>query len=507
MSDLPENDYNKSADANLSSLYAWLDTPRASDVAEDFIILRNHLRTIQTSNLPLQEHASVVDRLYVRCMATVQTLRLSLVNVPLPVPGKIRQTIRNMQEMLDVLARVLVELGDSIDNLKIGDPTPVALDLILWRSLYTTSRHVVVASLTASPPHAGIWRQLHQIYDHAWMRRLQRNTPTGVTRSLQDVYYTAVLLGCALPTSFTSSEVDFLDNYLECISNQVDLNNDGSDPTGGAFWIDSNHDSPAIPRARRLPTPGIPVRYFSCERLSSLLKIQLAKLDAGSTPEQVNLPKFAATPAGKGVLRRIIRNWGDPSKRRFPRRRQNYRGELCIGLNNICHLFQKAPNAVKVSNWMITSESPDGYTVMHTSEKVGVIRGGDVAALRTEHSSHWQLCIIRRALSENLEHLELGLQILSARAFAARLALPSETDEIMCQPALFLPSTPTLRPDEALVLPSGTLLPNHPKSLVLIIEKDNIEIREINAKRNEEQNGQVEIYAIESELPKDSKTP
>ena len=502
MPDLQTNDDNKPADAQtlLSGLHAWLDAPRSSSVAEDFTALRNHLRTAHALDLPLQQRTEILDRFYVRCMATVQVLRQSLVDVPLPVPGKIRQTIRSMQEMLDILARSLVELADGIDSLKRGTPAPMPLDLVLWRSLYTISRHLIIAGLTAAPPNSGAWRQLHQVYDHAWMRKLHRNTPDGATRSLQDVYYTAVLLGSAQPTSFTSVEVDFLDSYLERISNQIDLNSDGSDPVVGTFWIDPNCDSPAVPCVRRLPTPGIPVRYFSCERLSALLKIQLAKLEAGSTSEQVNLPKFAATTAGLGVLQRVIRYWGAPGKRRLQRRRQNYRGELCIGLNNICLLFQKADDSAKLSNWMITSESPDGYTVMHTSGKTGPVRGGDVAALRTEHSSNWQLCIIRRALSENLEHLELGLQILSVRAFTARLALPSETGKTVCLPALFLPPTPSLRPEETLVLPSGTLA-NRPKDLVLIIEKDNVELREISAKYSEEQNSQIEIYAIESELP------
>ena len=501
MSDLPTS---SATDDFLSSLHVWLGNPRATSVGEEFIKLCDYLHSIQAHSLSIQKRASILDKIYVRSMSAVQTLRLSLTDIPLPISGKIRQTIRDMQEMLDILARNLVDLGDAIDNKELEASTTTTLDLILWRSLYAISRHIVIGSLVASPPKTGAWRQLHQIYDHACLRKLNRNTPAGTTRSLLDVYYTAVLLGCAQPASFTSAEVDFLECFLECISNQIDLNDDGSDPVWGVFWIDPESDTPAIPCARKSPPSGIPIRFFSCERLSALLKIQLTKLEAGASPEQVNLPKFAATPAGLGTLRRLIQNWGDPAKRRFPRRRQNYQGELCIGLSNICQLLQKTGTPPKVSNWMVTCESPDGYTVMHDSGKIAPLRRGDVTALRTENNNNWQICIIRRVLSENMEHIELGLQILSTRFFAAQLALSSKTGGIICQPAIFLPSIPTLRPEEMLVLSSETLA-NSSKDLVLIIEKDNIEVREINAKYNHERNGQIEIYAIESDLPEETK--
>ena len=504
MSDLQTNSNNSATATSLSHLQTWLNTPRASSISKEFATLRDHLHSIPTLDLSIQQRVSILDKLYTRSMSSMQILRFSIVDAPLPATGKILQTIRNMQEMLDILAKNLVDLGDIIDKQKHEDPAPAALDLIFWRSLYVVSRHIIIGSLMASPPGTGVWRQLHQIYNNACLHNLNRNTPTGTTRSIQDIYYTAVLLGCAQPTSFASKEIDFLDTYLERISNQIDLNDDGSDPDSGTFWIDPDCDAPATPFVRNPPTEGIPVRYFSCGRLSTLLKIQLTKLDAGASSEQVNLPKFAATPAGRSVLRRLIRYWGDPIKRRFPRRKQNYRGNLCIGLDNIYHLFHSDKKVAKVSKWIITNESPDGYTAMYDSGKTGSLKGGDVVALRTEHSKNWQICIIRRVLSENTEHIELGLQILSPRVFAASLALPSKNGEATPHPALFLPATPSLRSEEALILPAGTLT-RRPKDLVLVIEKDNVEVREINTKYSDEQNSQIEIYAIESSLPENKK--
>ncbi len=447
--------------------------------------------------MPLPKRAEVLDRVYMRGMSSVEKLIPDLIDTPVPVPGKTRQVIRNMQEVLHALAEQLLELHNKNDNLG-QTGSGIAPDLALWRTLHALSRHLLIGSLTAAPPRIGIWRKLHQTYDLARQQGITRNTPEGTARPLQDVYYAAVLLGCAQPASFTARELLFLDTYLERFSSQIDSNRDKPDRSPVMFWIDPLRDAPATPCSRKHPPQETPVRYFSCGRLADLLASQLKALDSGTGAEQLELPEYAATPAGRGVLRRLNVHWGDPGKRRFPRRRQNYRAQLCAGLKSIFQLFQKQPVSAESSNWMIINESPDGYAIMHVSGRTGPITVGDVVALKTETGKNWQLCIIRWVLSENQEHLELGLQILSACAVAAHLALPSGTDGNACRPVLVLPATPALRPEESLVVPSG-MLAGHSKNLVLIIEKDNIEVREINTGQRGEQNGQIEIYEIETE--------
>jgi hypothetical protein len=127
---------------------------------------------------------------------------------------------------------------------------------------------------------------------------------------------------------------------------------------------------------------------------------------------------------------------------------------------------------------------------MHLSGKTRAIKVGDIAALRTENEDNWQLCIIRWALSENHEHIELGLQILSPKAFVAEIALPAEK-----RTALILPANAMLRQGEALVVPTGALA-GHSGKLVLVIERDNVEIREISSVHCDERNGLIELYAI-----------
>jgi hypothetical protein len=145
---------------------------------------------------------------------------------------------------------------------------------------------------------------------------------------------------------------------------------------------------------------------------------------------------------------------------------------------------------------MVTNESPDGYALMHVSGKTARLAAGDIVAIRTETISDWQICIVRWALSENPEHLELGLQILATRATSAFLAASAVSVDGENQPVLILPKFTPMRRTEALVAPAGTAQRGRGK-LVLLVEQDNLEIREMLATHLDEQTSSIEVIAIE----------
>jgi hypothetical protein len=443
------------------------------------------LRLLKKLNQQQVRGTSILDTLYEHCMEVVKSRLPSLSEMYLPIPRKYRRIIRNIQEALDILADFLS--GD------INDLPP----LTLWRVLRLLSRHLFISSLTASPPGAGIWRRLHQAYTLADRQGVAQAVPQGAARSPRDEYHAAILLGCAQPTSFTSREIFFLEAYAERFAGEIDVDHvRGDSPV--AFWIDPDSDAPATPYSRKSPRPGAPVRNFSCCKLALLLENQLAALESGISPERLDLPSFAATSAGLGVLTRLVHSWGNPGKRRFPRRSQNHRGELCLGFDDLCHLYGPARQPINDSTWMITNESPDGFAVMHLSGQTHAITVGDIAALCRENEDYWQLCIIRWALSENPKHVELGLQILSTQAYVADVALPAEKEAVVHhRTALVLPTRSMLRQNEALLVRAGAL-EGHSENLVLVIERDNVEIREISSIQCDERNSLIELYAIES---------
>jgi hypothetical protein len=481
---------------DMRTISKWLDTAPVS-VSEELTALQGHLATLRACTVTPQLRSWTLGRLFERSVSVSASLHPSLISVSLPIPGKIRQMVRGLQNILQALAEDLAPTTEnSAENPPIG--LPHVQDIDLWRSLYALAQHLLISNLVASPAGVGIWKQLHQTYDMARRLLVTGNTPRGASSSLQHVYSSAILLGCAQPASFTSQEVILVADYLDRFANLIDLGESVAVESDATFWLDSARDAAPIPCSRKPAVPEVQVHYFSCDRLAAHLRSQLTALQSGSTPQQINLPEFAETPAGQGVLRRLVTYWGEPGKRQFPRRRQSYRAVLCAGLDSLWRLFngQEHLEAAEASNWMITNESPNGYAVMHVSGKTGNLSVGDITAIRIEPGENWQICIVRWALSENQEHLEIGLQILATHAVPAFLALPATAGDRSGLSVLILPRIKTPNSAEMLVVPSGAL-DNQSQSFVLVVEKENIEVREVRSTHLDEQNSHIEVFSIE----------
>jgi hypothetical protein len=483
---------------SMRAILLWLGTPAPANAADQLAPLQTHLAVLRTSQITPQQRASVFDSLYARGILITSALLPSLVVSALPIPRKTRHLIRNLHALLATLAEELQAALHTKEGISTFTFQP-ADELALWRKLYVLSLHLLISHLIAAPPGPGIWRELHQTFERAQQGGIGSHTPQNAVHSLQDVYYTAVLLGCAQPASFTSHEITGMATYLELFVDQVELLADASPSTPSTFWIDPDRDTPATACARKTAPPDTLVHYFSCARLARLMKEQLAALDCGQPPHLIGLPAFAETPSGQSILRRVLYYWEQPGKRRFPRRRQNYRAALCSGLNSLWLMFQPDKNTIiDTSIWMITNESPDGYALMHVSGKNGQLYVGDIAAIRTESGDSWQICIVRWALSENQEHLELGLQILATRAIPATLARADADSTTPRLSALILPGIPPLRPRDLLVVAAGTLTPAAEK-LVLLVEKENLEVREVSGMHLEQQSSLIDIFSIETD--------
>lgn len=462
---------------------------------EQLLAQLDQLRCASQTPLSL---ATEADRLFLRTMSVVDQRLPALIGASFPIHRKHRQIARTLQKLLDALVDIVLATLINPETDTLRDPHPPA-DLTLCRVLRALSRHLLISHLSASPASIGIWHRLHRANALAVRLGVAERTPRGANSSPSSIYHAALLVGCAQPASFNSQEIGFVAEYIELFSDQTEPGQDVSIDSPAAFWVDTTRDAPATAFVRKQPPPEIPIHYFSCERIVELLHNQLDALGSGMTPAQLGLPDFAASPAGLGVMRRLLNQWGEPSKRRFPRRRQNYRASLCVGFGSLWQMFRH-DDALEpeTSSWMILNESPDGYAVMHVSGKTGPIGVGDVTAIRTETGDNWQICIVRWALSENQEHLELGLQIIATRAVSAFVAGPAETREAGHLTALLLPEIPPLRPTEMLVVPSGTIeVSSNP--LFLIVEKDNLEVREIRNAGLSEQNSEIEILCIEPE--------
>lgn len=489
----------QSAEANIKSILEWLALAHGQEETEELDPLYRQLLLLRETPIPTAQRIKLLDLLYSQAEKAVEAQRPTLQEVALPISRKLRQRIRLTLKLLETLTQdyfnTLAELFDPLGGTPSRTPQTT-----LRRLMYCVTWQIRINHLVAAPTGIGLWQQLHSAFRTA--RRLgvadlggPRDGP-----SILQIYTNALLAAIAQPASFSPRELEFIAQYIEQNDTPLTLLDAPPHENTGIFWIDLEKDFPAHALIRRIPSADTKVLYFSCDRIAEKAREDLSLLKQDVKASALRLPAFAETKAGHGALRRLSSLWGQPAKRRFPRRRQSYRTHLCAGLSNLWQLFQ-TPEAehAPLSEWMVVNESPEGYALMHMAGHTHRLRVGDVVGLQairdhTDGPPPWHVCIVRWALSENPEHIELGLQLLASHAIPAKITLP-DNREARNLAALVLPEIQQPPRAQSLILPSGTLQ-NDKQRIIVLVEKHNLEIREVRATNLDEQTGLIEIFSV-----------
>lgn len=485
--------------AALRVIADWLRLRHPASPRVELDALRGHLQALRAIGVSGDERSTLLERLYDRALPLIGALTPALLEHELPLPRSTQRTLRAMQELLWLLAEDLpaaCALGDTAA----GDAAalPAAAADALWRSVDALHRHLLLSHLTASPPGNGVWLALHQRHAQALRLGLAGHTPAAATRSLRQTYHAALLVACAHPAALTAREIAFVAAFAERFAAQIEAPSPQAPDGVASFWFDPLRDQPPAPLARRAPPPDASVLFFSCAALAKIVERHLAA--AADAPEET-LPAMAAAPADpRGTLRHLAICWGAPRKRRFQRRRQSRRAELCAGLDAAIAALNG--NAVTApSAWMVINESPDGFAVMHLDGDSGAISVGEVVAIRCSgdadngQQTFWQIALVRWAQSANPEHLELGLQIIAPQALPAELARPAVLRK---QPALLLPAAPPLYARAQLLI-AATSLPDFAEKLIVLIDGPRVDVRELQIVQLVELTPGLALFAVQAD--------
>lgn len=491
-------------EGSIKAILEWLALANGRSGSDDADQLHKHLLLLRDAPIPTGQRLKILDLMFKEAERIVAAELPNLLEAGLPISRKIRQRVRVIQDLLETLSQeyfnTLSELFDP-QGMPSSRPAQTTL-LFITRCL---AWHIRISHQIAAPNNLGLWQKIHAVFRTA--RRLGVHDTAGArgAPTVQQLYACTLLSAIAQPASFCARELEFIAGYVENCIQPVDILDIPPMDCSGIFWVDLDRDFPAHALVRRSPPADLPILYFACDPAARRSGELLAALEQGALAASLGLPDFADTHAGRGVLRRLQLLWGHPAKRKFPRRRQSYRVSLCSGLDQLWTLIRDPNKRHQISEWMVTNESPDGYSLMHMSGQTDNARVGDIVAVqaigeRAELKPLWHVCIIRWAISENPEHVELGLQQLASHVIAAELARPLELDSKHIS-ALILPEMPPLRPHLGIVVQTGAI-PTNVRKLVLLIEKENLEIREVNPTKLIEQTSSIEVFTVEpSEIP------
>lgn len=481
-------------EACVKSVLAWVRLAQGksgTDLAEQLL---RQLRLLQEMPLPHEQRLKLLDLLSTLAERAVAAELPRLHEISLPISRKLRQRSRNLLDTLDTLTRdYLATLPRSLET-PAGDLQPSlhsAISAIAWQ--------IRISHLIAAPPMLGIWQSLHTAFRIARQLGIEQQAGPRGTASILRIYTNTLLAGIAQPASFSSGELEFINDYIENCLPPLVLTETPPTDTASTFWIDPGKDFPAQAMIRRAPGSEAPVLYFSCTTVAETALRHRTLLDEGADTQFLALPDFAGSRTGPGILKRLNLLWGQPAKRRFPRRRQSYRAKLHTGLGRLWHLLKHPEQSAEHSEWMVTNESPDGYALMHIAGHAGNLRVGDIVALdpigeRPELPPARHICIIRWAISDNPEHIEIGLQLLATKAIAAEIADPDDPSGAKVA-ALILPETPPLRPLRSLVVATGQI-PGQPSRIVAMVDGEEQQAYTLQTEKLDEQTGNIEIFSV-----------
>lgn len=483
---------------NIKRILEWLALAHDAHGAEDAEGLLEQILALRAAAIALPQRVKLLDLLYAHGERIVLGELPRLRDLSLPVSRKIRTRTRLLLELLETLTQ------DYFNTLAVlFDPNGQAVDNVpqtsLRRVMLAIAWQIHIHHLVAAPPRSGLWQRLHAA--HATSRRLgiaqlpgPRNTP-----SIERLYINILLAAIAQPASFSSDELELIHNYIERSEVAPTLSEAPPANAESTFWIDVDRDFPAHALVRRNPGNDIRPLYFCCQAIAERAEKHRKLISDGVPASDFGLPQFTETTAGLRILQRLALLWGNPVRRKFPRRRKSYRARLCAGLDKLWYLLKKPDAELDTSEWMVINESPEGFALMHMSGTTQDLRVGDIVALRPQgerDGGNWNVCIIRWAISENPEHVELGLQLLAAHAVAAEIAQPAGGAAAGRFAALILPEAPPVKPRQSVLLRPGLLNKKHER-LVVLIERDNLEIREMQTSSLDEQTAAVEIFTLE----------
>lgn len=406
------------------------------------------------TRLGVQMRIDLAEMFREKAEAILPALETELALATLPLSGRRRTAASVADELLIELAyaykTALVALSERLFSVGVRRPFQVAV----LQTMRAHARRLAVAYRIYAPAPKTVWQELHVLFHLAANHRTAETFLPGRRDTPSAVYRGALLLAFAEPYKLMQGDVDRIGGYLGSFVDRSTLvPHAGATDGPGVFLIRPGRDAPGSALAKSRPAaPGSSSLALNCLPLVEALLDQIYKLESGVPCCELGLPANADDPMFRDLMQRLARQWGNVATRQFGRLRTHTRVEILVGLRTIWNFLtgSRGPSDADSNVWMVTNECPGGFALMHISGTSEPIRVGEVVAVRTLEACH--ICFVRWVLSDNPEHLELGLQQFAPGA--TPVGLGSE-DAAESEPALLLPEIPALHRAAAILAPYG----------------------------------------------------
>lgn len=462
----------------------WLDTLSQGNIGETSRALASSLIALNRARIGAENRLLLLE-LYRNAVANLlPTLKAHFVIVPLPLPEKNRL-------LAEVTRQIYLELaiGYKILLLEAEARKPgTAEPLWMQRALSGLGLGLATCYEMYTPVPAGLWAEIHAIHRYAEKLGIHEAAVRDgtVVSSVALAYQQILLLAVADPYHLMQGDVIRILDYVSRFGVIARLRPAQVPGSGNAGLFLAAPDADAPPKAldgkMTVPEGG---HLLDTADLAQLLSQQVARLEGGESPAEMQLPDTARDPAYRNLLNRLLKHWGISAKRHYNRKRFSAEVEVCVGIRALHYFlngekphdapsvavpatdsaeldFCEHKSAVKqpasefcFTRWSVVNESAGGMAITQASSIPPQIRAGEVIGLRSESGKHWHVAVVRWVKSDNVGHLDLGIQLLAPRAEAVTIKPAAASAAAAHQIALLLPEVSRIRQPAAILTTRG----------------------------------------------------
>jgi len=357
----------------------------------------NRLRVMEAYRAPV---AMIVD-----------TLQTGFETAAVPHSRSRRESVRFVDRLLTEMANgyKIVALNLSINGKLKQERADIAL--AIQRSMYQLGQVLLNCYCTYQPPAAGVWRDVHRLFQYAEAHGLTddvvEQTGAGLVddqTSISQTYQHLLLLAAGDPYCLLSGEAKRIFEILKSVRNptQITTNVKFADPVG-QFLISFASDAPpvALGKVQDLqPEPHLRVlsALDAIRDLHSMMKKGERAARSGRESESDNVE----------LIRRVGRMWaGNMARRQTNRANTQYELPVCAGISATHFFCTTAPEAATPQVPAATAAAD--ATASNAPREVYVDLGGESSAdglLRPGNTAN-------RAAGEDLDEPTFGSGVAS----------------------------------------------------------------------------------------------
>lgn len=406
-----------------------------------------------------------------RVGASLETL---LAESGVPPHARLRQTGVLLRELMIEFSigykHVLLVLSGDLS----GRASPKRIAEVTARLLAALRDVQAVCCLTYSPLPAGLWEEIHTIFQFAQATH-QPDQAAGDAPAASLAYRQALLLALADPPHLSFAELVHTRLYLDQFAALAELSPEPVSMHRG-FPISTQSDTPPS----HLPPPQEKGDlWLDTNALCRHLHTTAGRLRAGDSPRRAGLPTQMDATLCLTLCKHLLQLWEGGVHRAFKRYHASSNSvQMVAGVSAIHRLLEEtshaaelepdeahllpfldataliaAPVAVHATRWTVSNDSASGLALIGTPDAPLNLKVGDPLAVRDNDAAGWSLAMIRWIRMRDARQVELGVERLAPQIHPVWVRPLRGHLKTNPEPALFIQGLPELQQNDRLLLP------------------------------------------------------